>query len=120
VRSTATAAAQSSGRFRDVLAEKTYEVRTAGLWCSCPGWAVASFPANLGGGEQGIREADEVVDEEQLIGPLLMVAGRQHLGMCKHLLACLLVERVACLQTYVEEKVVSLEELAGWAAGWGS
>jgi hypothetical protein len=115
-------AAQTGGRFKDVLAEKMYEVRTAGLWCSCPGWTVASFPAGLdeGGqvvGEQGI---EEVNDADEPIGPLLTTAGRENLGMCKHLLACLLVERVACLANHVEERVVSLEEFAGWAAGWGS
>jgi hypothetical protein len=118
VRSTA----QTGGRFKDMLAEKAYEVRTAGMWCSCPGWAVASFPADLGNDEY-IRNEDESIDENEednIIGPLLTSKGREQLGMCKHLLACLLVERVACLANYAEEKEVSLEELAGWAAGWGS
>ena len=39
--------------------------------------------------------------------------------MCKHLLACILVERVEDLRQYVEERNVMREELAGWAAGWG-
>ncbi|KAB2579622.1 uncharacterized protein LTHEOB_7101 [Lasiodiplodia theobromae] len=40
--------------------------------------------------------------------------------VCKHLLACLLVERAPGLFAgSVEEKVVSVEEAAAWAAGWG-
>lgn len=39
--------------------------------------------------------------------------------VCKHLLACVLAERVEGLEAFVEEKVVEREELAGWAAGWG-
>jgi len=39
--------------------------------------------------------------------------------MCKHLLACVLVERVAAFGGFVEERRVSVEEVAGWAAGWG-
>jgi hypothetical protein len=39
--------------------------------------------------------------------------------MCKHLLACILVERIEALKDYVEEKEASWEEIAGWAAGWG-
>jgi hypothetical protein len=40
--------------------------------------------------------------------------------MCKHLLACILVERWK--QDFgdgVEEREISIEELAGWGAGWG-
>jgi hypothetical protein len=39
--------------------------------------------------------------------------------LCKHLLACVLVERVALFGGLVEEREVSAQELAGWAAGWG-
>jgi hypothetical protein len=40
--------------------------------------------------------------------------------VCKHLLACVLAERVCGLfGQFVEEKDVSVEEAAGWAAGWG-
>lgn len=36
--------------------------------------------------------------------------------VCKHLLACVLAERIG---GYVEEREVVREEMAGWAAGWG-
>ena len=39
--------------------------------------------------------------------------------VCKHILACVLVERCEMFKAFVEEKEVSVEEAAGWAAGWG-
>jgi hypothetical protein len=39
--------------------------------------------------------------------------------MCKHLLACVMVERWREFGDGVEERRVSVEELAGWGAGWG-
>ena len=40
--------------------------------------------------------------------------------VCKHLLACVLAERCKGLfGGFVEERDVSVEEAAGWAAGWG-
>lgn len=39
--------------------------------------------------------------------------------VCKHLLACVLAERVEGLEGFAEENIVGREELAGWAAGWG-
>lgn len=39
--------------------------------------------------------------------------------MCKHLLACIMVERWKGFGENVEERGVSVEELAGWGAGWG-
>jgi len=39
--------------------------------------------------------------------------------ICKHLLACLLGERCGTFHGCVEQRIVSVEELAGWAAGWG-
>ena len=41
--------------------------------------------------------------------------------LCKHLLACALVENGSrnLFKGFVEERSVSVEEGAGWAAGWG-
>lgn len=39
--------------------------------------------------------------------------------VCKHLLACVLVEHCKPFESFVDEREVSIEELAGWAAGWG-
>ena len=38
---------------------------------------------------------------------------------CKHLLACVVAERCQGFEQLVEEKQVGMEEIAGWAAGWG-
>jgi hypothetical protein len=42
-----------------------------------------------------------------------------HMSVCKHLLACVLVEHCSLFVGFVDEREVSVEELAGWAAGWG-
>ncbi|KAG8623420.1 hypothetical protein KVT40_008396 [Elsinoe batatas] len=48
-----------------------------------------------------------------------LLRGRE-VPMCKHLLACLLVERCGGLfGGFVKEREVGLEEWVGWAAGWG-
>ena len=40
--------------------------------------------------------------------------------VCKHLLACVLAEQCGSLfGSCVEERRVSVETAAGWAAGWG-
>jgi hypothetical protein len=39
--------------------------------------------------------------------------------VCKHLLACVLIEHYTSFASFVNEREVSVEELAGWAAGWG-
>lgn len=119
--------ALSGGRFKDMLVEKMYEVRTASMWCSCPAWAVTSFSAefeldaqgDIDGKERDITNDDNNDDNDDDIGPLLTNKGKEHLGMCKHLLACLLVERVACLANYAQNRSVSIEEFAGWAIGGG-
>jgi hypothetical protein len=73
----------------------------------------------------GVHKGDEDDDDDYdddagtALGGLLRGKGARDLPMCKHLLACVLVERIEALQTYVEERRVSWEEIAGWAAGWG-
>ncbi|KAI9689493.1 MAG: hypothetical protein M1822_010144 [Bathelium mastoideum] len=41
-------------------------------------------------------------------------------AVCKHLLACLLGEQCPIFRHCVQEREVSVEEAAGWAAGWGA
>jgi hypothetical protein len=116
----------STGRFHDVLAPQVYEVRPLAWNCSCPAFAFAAFPA--GGGDDDaegeIGEAQEVLewlpDDNDALGGLLRGKGSNNLPVCKHLLACVLVERIDALRAYAEEKRVSWEEIAGWSAGWGS
>ena len=46
-------------------------------------------------------------------------AKNQEAPVCKHLLAALLVDATPLFKELAEEKVVSMEEAAGWIAGWG-
>ena len=38
---------------------------------------------------------------------------------CKHLLACVVAERCGGFGGLVEEREVEVDEIGGWAAGWG-
>jgi hypothetical protein len=39
--------------------------------------------------------------------------------VCKHILACVLVEHCGLFAGFLENKGISVEEAAGWAAGFG-
>lgn len=63
-------------------------------------------------------EAEEKKTMEWIFGGVTLGEGMPPL--CKHLLACVLAER--CKGVFgecVEERRVSVETAAGWAAGWG-
>jgi len=96
----------------------SYEVRLRAWNCSCPAFAFAAFPSGAG----GLRDWDggaEFGDGEEgwRFGGLSVGAATP--AVCKHLLACVLVERCELFKGYVQERDVSVEEAAGWAAGWG-
>lgn len=99
-----------------------YEVRLRGWSCTCPAFTFASF-ASLENND-AVRESrnhcyeDEIVNTGEFFGGLLMGEGRD-VPVCKHLLACLLVERGGGFDGFAEEIEVAGDELAGWAAGWG-
>jgi hypothetical protein len=117
-------AQQSSAhsRFRDPVASTThYEVRTSPWSCSCPAFIFSAFPVKTSEdqGEDDADDHDVTVEEE---GEEWMVGGLslgKDVPMCKHLLACVLAERGGLFGGYVKTREVSVEELAGWAAGWG-
>ena len=97
-----------------------YEVRVRAWSCSCPAFVFAAFPAakseqneneKLKGGRIG-----EGVEKGRMFGGLLLGSD---MPVCKHLFACVLVEFGGLFKEFVEERVVSVEEVAGWAAGWG-
>lgn len=124
-----------------------YEVRLAAWNCSCPAFAFAAFPPNLqepspeppeqyqdggashataaraadAGSEYATQTAEDDVSGNFSFGGLRIGGAKGQVPpVCKHLLACLLVERASGLfGGCVEEKVVSVEEAAAWAAGWG-
>lgn len=64
---------------------------------------------------EATRAAEER-NEEWCAGGL---ANGDGVPICKHLLACVLAERTGLLGGIVKEREVSLEEMVGWAAGWG-
>jgi len=103
-------------------ATSSYEVRLRAWNCSCPAFAFAAFPASVVGME---GEAEAALDEEQErdIGAGWKFGGVGLGGgtppVCKHLLACVLGEWCELFKGFIEERDVSVEEAAGWAAGWG-
>ncbi|KAL5373801.1 hypothetical protein DPSP01_012418 [Paraphaeosphaeria sporulosa] len=115
-------AQQRSSRFSTSFDTLTsYEVRPTAWNCSCPAFAFSAFPPAHPEPPVPMYDSD---DEIQVEGEVWSFGG-SGLGegippVCKHLLACVLAERCAGLfGGYVEERAVSVEEAAGWAAGWG-
>lgn len=86
-----------------------YEVRLKAWSCSCPAFTFSAFPATTEAPERSVNEAC-------IIGGLTLGSD---MPICKHLLACVLVENCQIFSQFVEEKEITLEEMAGWAAGWG-
>ncbi|KAK5688176.1 hypothetical protein LTS10_000154 [Elasticomyces elasticus] len=109
----------SSSRYRNAAYEQTtyYEVHLNAWSCSCPAFAFSAFPATL-------SEAPEPHGKSAVVpeSPSWTFGGLSQgkdMPICKHLLACTLVEHSSVFSDMVEERMVSAEELAGWAAGWG-
>lgn len=97
----------------------TYEVRLKAWSCSCPAFAFAAFPAGEKSGEehaQVYQQRRDWAGKEWRFGGLTIGSDAP---VCKHLLACVLVEHSDVVSGLVEQSEVSEEELAGWAAGWG-
>lgn len=115
-------AQQRSSRYSTSFDSLTsYEVRLGAWNCSCPAFAFSAFPPLHPEPPVPVYEPDS--DGEAERGGWSF--GGSSLGdgippVCKHLLACVLAERCpGLLGGCVEERVVSVEEAAGWAAGWG-
>lgn len=122
----------SSSRYRSAAGGVTsYEVRLQSWNCSCPAFAFATFPAAAASedGEARPLAIDEALDQGGLRGAGGKGGGTQwtfggltrgfDLPVCKHLLACVLVEHCEIFKPFAIERQVSVGELAGWAAGWG-
>ncbi|KAM3423228.1 hypothetical protein BST61_g676 [Cercospora zeina] len=93
-----------------------YEVRLQACTCSCPAFAFSAFPAPAS------ETSDQCSTEEQMHHGQWSVGGLtlgQDMPICKHLLACLLIEHGSTFGHFVQEKEVTLDEVAGWSAGWG-
>jgi hypothetical protein len=120
----------------------SYEVRLEAWNCSCPAFAFAALPvdaAENGHRDDGIEGdgddagygltghksdttatavAHDGEDEIAWLGFGGLTRGKD-VPACKHLLACVVAERCQGFEQLVEEKEVGVEEVAGWAAGWG-
>lgn len=121
VRSSYASRSRYSAKLNDSsAAEKvSYEVRLQAWNCTCAAFAFAAFSgegkeSDLGS-DNDRESLQEGVDVDWSMGGSSLGVG---VPVCKHLLACVLAERVRGLGTLVEEQVVSREELAGYAAGW--
>ena len=106
----------------------SYEVRTQAWNCTCPAFAFAAFADEhmTGLDQKGDRnfehlrsgrewDEDGMRDDERFGG----LALGSDVPVCKHLLACVMVESCEGLDEYVETRIVGRAEMAGWAAGWG-
>ncbi|KZF20700.1 hypothetical protein L228DRAFT_284645 [Xylona heveae TC161] len=127
------------GRFSRAYDGRYYEVRTKAWNCTCPAFAFAAVSSGSGPflttasdpaldlvsenteatkrPHPGRRGAEESIRDGLNFGGLSLGTGQ--MPVCKHLLACFLVENFPLLASYVEEKEVDEAELAGWVAGWG-
>lgn len=131
---------RSSASAQSTAAITTHEIHLKAWNCSCPAFAFAAFPADLHGGlneragttdDNGNDQAyedDGEGDEEWFNSPtgtgwrfggLTRGNARAVPPVCKHLLACVIAERCGSFAGLVEEREMGVEEVAGWAAGWG-
>ena len=113
--------AQPQTRHRSAITHTTsYEVRLDSWSCSCPAFAFAAFPKEPTTTSLPSELSDRIASKH---GNLNWTFGGLSRGndmpTCKHLLACVLVEWSEMFRSFAEEREVSVEELAGWAAGWG-
>lgn len=117
-----------SSRSRAPQATTSYEVHLTAWSCSCPAFAFAAFPASLPSdetmddiptGRNGVNEdagEDWFAESGWRFGGLTR---GDDVPACKHLLACMIAEKCGGFARLVEERGVGVEEVAGWAAGWG-
>ncbi|KAJ5755340.1 hypothetical protein N7533_004883 [Penicillium manginii] len=123
--------------------EKGYEVRLNAWNCTCPTFALSAFKdldSRQGSGSASassttMPETRFPEMREMLLGrdahahalPVVYPFGgtltrdtdRGSPPACKHVLACILFARCAGLFGRGDDRLVSLEEMAGWCAGWG-
>ncbi|RMY42481.1 hypothetical protein D0865_11938 [Hortaea werneckii] len=107
-----------SSRYRNAAYEHTsyYEVRLNAWSCSCPAFAFSAFPANTQ--DSQTDEGGFATQKASWAGPSGWVFGGLTLGQGMPV-SCVLVEHSELFAHCVQERSVSREEMAGWAAGWG-
>ncbi|MCJ1285320.1 hypothetical protein MMC26_004660 [Xylographa opegraphella] len=109
---------RSASRYQSIPGSATsYEVRINAWNCSCAAFTFSAFNG-MGANVQGHEDGTNGIDSKKLwFGGL--TRGRDSIPVCKHLLACVLVERSGLFEELLDERTVGQEETAGWAAGWG-
>lgn len=110
-----------SSRYRNAAYETTayYEVRLQAWTCSCPAFAFSAFPASRAPSHRSNKLENAWPDAKCSSWRFGGLTLGEDLAVCKHLLACVLIEHVSLFASCVTERSVSVEEMAGWAAGWG-
>ena len=98
----------------------SYEVRLRAWNCSCPAFTFSALNGVGTEKDEGMGSVDggaPKTEGEWIFGGLLLE--EDGIPICKHLLSCVLIEKCGLFADCVEEKAVTREEFAGWAAGWG-
>lgn len=118
-----------------------YETRPWAWNCGCPAFAFAAFPAAVGFDQRrqqqqhqsSVEVSDAQYEDIGVQGVTERTGGERHrewmvgglmrgvdAPVCKHLLACVLVEHCGGLfGRFVKEREASLDEIVAWGAGWG-
>jgi len=117
VRSAQQVAANARSRYR-VDNPIYYEVHVNAWSCSCPAFAFSAFPAILSNDQPAMidDETDNGTDYGWRFGGVMRGSDAP---VCKHLLACTLIAHCEAFASMAEERGISADEMAGWAAGWG-
>jgi hypothetical protein len=123
-------------RFRQAIEAMTdyYEVRLRAWNCTCAAFTFAAFAAFdvADTGDDGrpagwqFWDQDEAGEHDNVHAPTRRGVwetggfrrSKRVVPVCKHLLACLLVEECPILSYHVEANALNSDELVGWAAGW--
>ena len=109
---------RSISRYQNIPGSATsYEVRLDAWNCSCAAFTFSAF--------NGIGVSAQTVEDDLIrtdrgkpwFGSLSR--GEDSIPVCKHLLACVLLEKCGAFGGFVEERIMGQDEAAGWAAGWG-
>ncbi|MCJ1410436.1 hypothetical protein MMC19_004521 [Ptychographa xylographoides] len=94
----------------------SYEVRLDAWNCTCAAFTFAAFSVLGRDDRRGTNVAVGEDKERGWFGGLADI--EEEIPICKHLLACILIERCGLLRCFIEEVFVSRDEAAGWVAGW--
>ncbi|EMC96674.1 hypothetical protein BAUCODRAFT_131212 [Baudoinia panamericana UAMH 10762] len=120
VRSSQQQSSRGASRYHDAIYEDTkyYKVELNAWSCSCPAFAFSVFSRNATQTDV-LAETGGVGARNALDWQFGGLSRGDDLPICKHLLACTLIEHSTMFAHMVEERTVSAAEIAGWAAGWG-